>query len=137
MYRFVVSSAIMVFCSLPAGAQEAATQVAAKVAEPSPPSFLSVLISLGAFFGIFYYIVIRPQNKKIKEHRNLVDSLKKGDEDITGGGLIGKITAVRDTFVELQVAKNTTVKIARLQIAQLRPKAKEAADSQDAGKKSN
>ena len=71
---------------------------------------------------IFYMMLIRPQMKKQKEHRNMVEGLAKGDEAVTNGGLLGRITKVGDSFVVMEVAKNVEVKVQKHQIGQVMPK---------------
>lgn len=67
-------------------------------------------------FVIFYFLLIRPQQKKAKDHKNLLANLKRGDEIITAGGLMGKITAITDRAVTIEVADKVRVKILRSQI---------------------
>ena len=67
-------------------------------------SFLS-LAPLFLVFVVFYFLLIRPQNKKMKEHRAQIDSVKKGDKVVTGGGLIGKVTRVDEHEVEIELAR--------------------------------
>ena len=81
-------------------------------------SFLPLIL----IFVVFYFLLIRPQSKKAKEHRDMVAALAKGDEVVTSGGLLGRITSVGDNFVELEVASNLTVKVQRPAIANLMPK---------------
>ena len=80
------------------------------------------LIPLLILFVIFYFLLIRPQQKKVKEHKQLVESLKKGDEVTTFGGLVGKIRDLDDNFVDLEVASGVVVKVERQNIARLLPK---------------
>ena len=80
------------------------------------------LLPLIVIFVIFYFLLIRPQQKRAKQHREMVAALKKGDEVATNGGLLGKITSTDDNFVELEVAKNVTVKVQRHAVAQMLPK---------------
>ncbi len=67
-------------------------------------------------FVIFYFLLIRPQQKKQKEHKNLLANLKRGDEVVTTGGLMGKITAITDRTITIEVADKVRVKILRSQI---------------------
>jgi preprotein translocase subunit YajC len=84
--------------------------------------------SLGAFvplilmFAIFYFLLIRPQQKKAKHHRELLTSLKKGDRIITSGGLYGEITGLTDTDVTMEIAPKVRVKVARSAVAGVAPK---------------
>lgn len=71
-------------------------------------------------FAIFYFLLIRPQQKKAKEHKALLDAIKKGDNVITAGGVHGKVTAVEDTIVTLEVATGVNIKITKTYIAQVK-----------------
>ncbi|NNG11952.1 MAG: preprotein translocase subunit YajC [Halobacteria archaeon] len=81
-------------------------------------SFLPLIF----IFVVFYFLLIRPQSKKAKEHKKMVEALAKGDEVVTNGGLLGKISKVGDNFVELEVAEGTRVTIQRQAVANLMPK---------------
>lgn len=72
--------------------------------------------------GVFYFLMIRPQQKRAKEHQGMVDELKKGDEIISTGGLGGTVTAVGDVFVTLKVADNVEVRVQKQSVASLLPK---------------
>ncbi len=80
------------------------------------------LIPLLILFVIFYFLLIRPQQKKVKEHKQLVESLKKGDEVSTYGGIVGKIRDLDENFVDLEVADGVVVKVERQNVARLLPK---------------
>lgn len=82
-------------------------------------SALMNLVPLVFMFGIFYFLLIRPQQKKAKEHRALIDALKKGDQVITAAGIYGKITSVDENIVTLEIAPGTNIKIAKGHIASL------------------
>ena len=86
------------------------------------PELISQLMVFGGIFLIFYLLFIRPQNKKLKEHQAMVDSLAKGDEVVTSGGVLGKVVALHDGFVSLEVAQDTHLKIQRSAIGSLQPK---------------
>lgn len=82
--------------------------------------------SLGGFvpiiliFGIMYFLMIRPQQKKAKDHRNMVAALRKGDQIVTQGGVIGKVVKVKDDGeVEVEIAKDVKVRILRNTISQV------------------
>ena len=79
-------------------------------------------IMLIALFAVFYFVLIRPQSKRQKEHKAMVASLSKGDEVVTNGGLLGKITNVGDSFVTVEIANGLEVKVQRLSVAALMPK---------------
>lgn len=80
-------------------------------------SALTSMIPLVIMFAIFYFLLIRPQQKKAKEHKALLESLKKGDQVITAGGMHGKITAVDDTVVTIEVASNVNIKFNKGHVA--------------------
>ena len=83
---------------------------------------LELILPLVLMFGIFYFLLIRPQQKKAKEHKNMVGAIGKGDEIITNGGLLAKITEVEDNFLTCQISENVEVKIQRHAVASVLPK---------------
>ncbi|HUO68493.1 MAG TPA: preprotein translocase subunit YajC [Gammaproteobacteria bacterium] len=74
------------------------------------------------FIGVIYFLMIRPQQKKQKEHRAMMDALVAGNEVVTGGGVLGKITAVGDQFVTVEVADGVAVKVQKHTISAVVPK---------------
>ncbi len=102
----------MDFFISPAYAQEAASQSGGLI------SFLPLIV----IFALFYFMLIRPQMKRAKEHRQLVSGLQKGDEIVTSGGLLGKITQIEDSFVTVKVAQNVEIKVQRHAVASVMPK---------------
>jgi preprotein translocase subunit YajC len=80
------------------------------------------LLFLIGMFVIMYFFMIRPQVKRQKEHKKLVEGLSKGDEVQTMGGLVGKITDVGENFVKVDIAENTTVTIRRTAVEAVLPK---------------
>ena len=93
---------------------------AAPAAQSGDP--LSSLIFFGGFILIFYFILIRPQQKRAKEHRNLVAALAKGDEVVTNGGILGKVTDVGDEYISVELADNVTVRLQKQAVASVLPK---------------
>ena len=93
-------------------------QDAAQGAQGGLMSFLPLIV----IFAVFYFMLIRPQMKRAKEHKQLVSQLSKGDEVITNGGLLGKITDVSDSFVTLELADNLQIKLQRSAVANVMPK---------------
>ena len=85
-------------------------------------SFLPIVF----IFLIMYLLIIRPQQKKAKEHKAMVEALRRGDQVITSGGLIGKVTKVADAEVELELAPNVKVRVVRNTIAQVTSKTEPA-----------
>lgn len=71
---------------------------------------------------LFYFLFIRPQQKRVKEHRQMVSELKEGDEIVTSGGLAGHITEVDESFVRVKVAENVEVRVQKQSVATLLPK---------------
>ena len=70
-----------------------------------------------AIVAVFYFVLIRPQQKRAKEHREMLDNLKKGDTVVTTGGLIGRISGMTDSIVTLEVAEKIRVRVVRGHIA--------------------
>lgn len=81
-------------------------------------SFLPLII----LFVVFYFLLIRPQQKKAKEHKQMVENLKKGDEVVTFGGIVAKVTDVGEGFLTCQIADNVEIKLASHKIDTVLPK---------------
>jgi len=81
---------------------------------------LGSLVPLVLIFVIFYFLLIRPQQKKAKEHKNMLDNLKKGDKIITSGGVYGVIEAVGTNTITVKIGENVKVKVGKAYIAALR-----------------
>lgn len=96
----------------------AMAQDGAAAGDPGIMGFLPLIVIL----VVFYFLLIRPQQKRAKEHRSLLEALKKGDEIITTGGMAGTIVELGDSFVTVQVAENVAVKVQRVAISNLLPK---------------
>jgi len=79
-------------------------------------------VMMGGIIVLFYFMLIRPQNKRRKEHLNLLSSLQKGDEIVTAGGIVGVINKVEDDFVKVQVAANMEMRIQKSAIGATLPK---------------
>jgi len=77
---------------------------------------------LVVLFGLFYFIAIRPQRKRQKEHQEMISALSKGDEVITSSGMLGKITGLDDNYVTLQVAGDVSLKFQRVHVNAVLPK---------------
>jgi preprotein translocase subunit YajC len=94
-------------------------QAAAPGAAANPLiSFLPLIV----LFGIFYFMLIRPQMKRAKEQRTMVAALAKGDEVLTNGGLLGRIEEIADQFVVLEIAPNVRVKLQKQAVSMVLPK---------------
>jgi preprotein translocase subunit YajC len=83
---------------------------------------MGTFIMLGAMFLIFYFMLIRPQQKRAKEHKAMIDALAKGDEVVTAGGLLGRVSNLAENIVTLQVAQNVEIKVQRHAIQAVLPK---------------
>ena len=82
----------------------------------------SMLIMMAIIFGAFYFLLIRPQQKKQKAHTKLVAELSVGDEILTAGGILGRITGVSDHYAIVRIADNTEIKIQKSSVSQVVPK---------------
>lgn len=91
-----------------------------------PAGGFSPLIPMILMFVIFYFLLIRPQQKKNKEHREMIENLKKGDRIITGGGLHGRITGANEATLTVEIAEKVRVKINRASVAGLAQPAPQA-----------
>ncbi|MFV0382831.1 preprotein translocase subunit YajC [Paracoccus sp. (in: a-proteobacteria)] len=76
-------------------------------------------IPLILIFVIMYFLMIRPQQKRVKQHREMVSALKKGDQVVTQGGLIGKVSSVRDEELDIEIASGVKVRVVRGTISQV------------------
>jgi preprotein translocase subunit YajC len=94
----------------------------AQAAPGGPGGQFQFAILMAAFIALFYFMLIRPQQKRAKEHQALVSKLASGDEVVTSGGLLGRVTDVGDTFITLEIADGVRVKVQKVQITQLMPK---------------
>jgi len=109
-----------------------ATTAIAHAAEPAPAEGgMASLVPLILIMVIFYFLLIRPQQKRVKEHKNLVDSLKKGDKIITGGGMIGTVIDAKDAILKVEIADGVRVKIRRDTVSGLAETAKTAETKKD------
>ncbi|MGD8378548.1 MAG: preprotein translocase subunit YajC [Gammaproteobacteria bacterium] len=83
---------------------------------------LLTFLPLAVIFILFYFLLIRPQSKRQKEHRKMVEALNKGDEVVTNGGVLGRVTRVGEQFVSVEVADGVELKIQKHAVAALLPK---------------
>jgi len=93
---------------------------AAPAAAPGNPLFS--FLPLIALFAIFYFLMIRPQMKRQKEHRNMVSALAKGDEIVSNGGIAGRVEDVGESFLTVEIAPNVRIKLQKGAISQVLPK---------------
>ncbi|MGE3064471.1 MAG: preprotein translocase subunit YajC [Hyphomicrobiaceae bacterium] len=81
------------------------------------------LIPIALMFVIFYFLLLRPQQQRVKQHRELVANIRRGDTVVTGGGIIGKVTKVRDdNEIEVEIADNTRVRVLKGTVTEVRAK---------------
>lgn len=100
----------------------AATTTATTTAATPEGGFLSVLPMLIIFIAVFYFLLIRPQSKRAKEQRKLLDNLAVGDEVLTTGGIIGRLTKLRDSYVVITIGKDIEMTFQKGAIASILPK---------------
>jgi len=100
---------------------EAATAQApaAGMAAPQPGGMLGMALPFVIMLGIMYFLMIRPQQKRMKEHQNLLSGLKNGDEVITSAGILGTISGMSEKVVTLEVSKNVQLKVLKSQVNQV------------------
>lgn len=91
-------------------------------ATPSGFAAFAQFVPLVAIFVIFYFLMIRPQQKRMKAHRAMLDAVKQGDEVVTGGGLIGKVTRVKDDELEVEVAPTIKLRVVKGTLSEVRTK---------------
>ena len=94
----------------------------AMAASPGQGDALTSFLPLIVIFVIFYFLLIRPQSKKAKEQKLMIEALAKGDEIVTNGGVLGKIVKVGDNFIEVEVATGVNLKVQRHAVSMLMPK---------------
>lgn len=85
-------------------------------------SGMSMLIMVGLFFIIMYFMIIRPQNKRVKEHNKLIDSLSNGTEVVISNGIMGKIIKIKDDKIELEISSGVNVKVTKNSVTTVLPK---------------
>jgi len=83
------------------------------------PSSLMSFLPIILIFIVFYFLLIRPQQKRAKEHRNLLSNLKEGDRVLTSGGIIGRITGIKDDEITMEISDKVRVKFTRGSITQI------------------
>jgi preprotein translocase subunit YajC len=100
----------------------AQTAPAAAAAGGDMQSSLMSMLPLLLMFVVLYFVMIRPQMKKQKEHKAMIDALAKGDEIITAGGFLGKVSKLGDSFLSIEVANGVEVQMQRSAVVQVLPK---------------
>ena len=102
---------------------EAFAQAApAATATDSPFGSLGTMLPLVLMFVVLYFVMIRPQMKRQKEHKTMIDALAKGDEVVTSGGLLGKISKIGESFLSVEIANGVEIQVQRSAVVQVLPK---------------
>jgi preprotein translocase subunit YajC len=99
---------------------DAYAQAATGAAPASSPYQMFILMAL--MVGGMYFLMIRPQQKRQKEHQNMLSKLGAGDEVVTSGGILGRVTDVSDNFLTIEIAEGVRIKVQKAQVSQLVPK---------------
>ena len=90
--------------------------------EQSPTFFDPTLFLLFGFMILIYFLMIRPENKRRKSHQEMLESLDLGEEVVTAGGILGKVSKISDQYIELSIADNTKIKVQKTSISTVLPK---------------
>ena len=98
------------------------TNAFAQTPSAAPGSDLMAFLPMILIFVVFYFLLIRPQQKKAKEHRTMLAALQKGDEVVTAGGVIGRVNKLTDQYATIEIAPSVEVNVQRSAIGQLLPK---------------
>jgi preprotein translocase subunit YajC len=101
---------------------QAFAQAAPAAAAGSTESTLFSLMPLVLMFVVLYFIMIRPQMKKQKEHKAMIEALAKGDEVVIAGGVLGRVSKIGDSFIHVEVANNVELQVQRPSVIQVLPK---------------
>jgi preprotein translocase subunit YajC len=92
--------------------------------------FISTLVPLVLLFGIFYFLLIRPQQQRVKTHQQMVEAVRRGDTVVTSGGLIGKVAKVKDDGeVMVEIADNVQVRVLKSTLSEVRAKGSEKSEA--------
>lgn len=93
--------------------------------------WLMQLAPFALIIVVFYFLLIRPQQQRVKKHRELIEGLRKGDDVVTAGGFLGKVTKVADTEATIEIAEGVRVKVVKHTISEVRNRTEPANDSAD------
>lgn len=105
--------------ALPAGSAPVAAPAAAAPVQPQAPGIMGGIVPILAMFAIIYFLMLRPQQKKMKEQQQMISALQHGDDVITSAGILGKIAGITEKVVTLDVGDNVRIKILKSQVAQV------------------
>lgn len=107
------------------------------VAQGAGSSWMSMLLMFGAMFAIMYFVMIRPQQKQQKKHRDMLAGLKRGDEVLLTSGIIGRIVSLEERIVSLEVADKTKIRVLKQAISSVVPSPAEVVQDTDTQKKNS
>ena len=96
--------------------------IAASSSAAAPQDSMFSFVMIIAIFVLFYFMLIRPQNKRAKEHRELLNSLQKGDEIVTSGGVLGKIVTISENYIKVSIAEGVEINVQRGSVSSVLPK---------------
>ena len=103
---------------------------------PGGADMIVSMLPIVAIVAIFYFLLIRPQSKRAKEHKAMLEAVRRGDKIVSNGGLMGAVTKVDDDVLTVEIAKDIKVQVVRGMIAEVRSKGAPAEDKKDDEKKS-
>jgi preprotein translocase subunit YajC len=83
---------------------------------------MSTMLLFAVIFGLFYMLIIRPQQKRAKTHRNMISSIQQGDEVITNGGIIGKVVSLDENYISVEIAEHVTIRLQKSYVSASLPK---------------
>lgn len=96
------------------------TQSGAPSGQPQPGAF-GMLMPFVLMFGVLYFLIIRPNQKKMKDHQSQLEQIKYGDEIVSNGGIFGKVTGITDKVLTVEIADNVRVKMLKSQVSAVNP----------------
>jgi preprotein translocase subunit YajC len=120
--RFFLGSAVLATTTLLSPlswADGPAVPAGTPTAAPQQPGVGSMLVPFAAMFAVVYFLMIRPQQKKMKEQQDMLSALKQGDEVLTSSGILGKVAEITDKIVTLEIANNVRIKMLKSQVSQV------------------
>ena len=98
------------------------TDALAQAQAPAGPDPLMGLLFPILLIAVFYFLLIRPQTKRAKEHKQMIAALNKGDEVVTSGGILGRIIEIGENFIQLEITQGLQIKVQKNAVASLMPK---------------
>lgn len=116
---FLTATVLVIGSTAGAFADGPAVPGGATAATPQQPGIFGMVVPFLAMFAVIYFLMIRPQQKKMKEQQDMLGSLKHGDEVLTASGILGKVTGIADKVVTVEIADNVRVKMLKSQITQV------------------